>query len=258
MSAVRVGYLASVRSDQADEFYRRRPSAASDDAFDPGALAKLDEPVRRYLAHAIHAGAALSDRVRLSMSGRIRVGTWLSFVARQDFDGHAFAWRARAGSRRLKPLHVTDRYAPGAGSTEGRLLGRMRFLHATDENTTRAAAARAAAESIWVPTSLLPSRGTAWRAVSDELIIATVDVPPERPTVELTIAADGRVRSVRVLRWGNVGQKTYGYIPFGGEIDQERRFGDLTLPSRVSVGWWFGTPRYAPFFEAEILDAQMR
>jgi hypothetical protein len=27
------------------------------------------------------------------------------------------------------------------------------------------------------------------------------------------------------------------------------------LPARVSVGWWFGTARFAPFFEAEILDA---
>jgi hypothetical protein len=34
------------------------------------------------------------------------------------------------------------------------------------------------------------------------------------------------------------------------------RFGDLTLPSEVSVGWWWGTPRYEPFFEATVLDAE--
>jgi hypothetical protein len=28
------------------------------------------------------------------------------------------------------------------------------------------------------------------------------------------------------------------------------------LPSRISVGWWFDTPRFAPFFEASILDAR--
>ncbi|MDX6704182.1 MAG: hypothetical protein QOI48_28, partial [Solirubrobacteraceae bacterium] len=27
---------------------------------------------------------------------------------------------------------------------------------------------------------------------------------------------------------------------------------DLLLPSTLSVGWWFDTPRYAPFFHAEI------
>ena len=35
-----------------------------------------------------------------------------------------------------------------------------------------------------------------------------------------------------------------------------QRFGDLVLPSRVTVGWWFGTPRYEPFFEATILSAE--
>lgn len=83
-----------------------------------------------------------------------------------------------------------------------------------------------------------------------------LDVPPERPEVQLRIDGDGALCSVKVPRWGNVGQEAYGYIPFGGEIHAERRFGDLTLPSRVTVGWWFGTPRFAPFFEVDILDAE--
>jgi hypothetical protein len=57
------------------------------------------------------------------------------------------------------------------------------------------------------------------------------------------------VRSVSLLRWGNARQEHFSYIPFGGEIHVERRFGDLILPSEVSVGWWWGTPRYEPFFE---------
>jgi hypothetical protein len=32
----------------------------------------------------------------------------------------------------------------------------------------------------------------------------------------------------------------------------DRRFGDLVLPSTLSVGWWLDTPRYAPFVQAEI------
>jgi len=38
-----------------------------------------------------------------------------------------------------------------------------------------------------------------------------------------------------------------------GLMESERqRFGELVLPSRVTVGWWFGTPRYKPFFQATI------
>ena len=54
------------------------------------------------------------------------------------------------------------------------------------------------------------------------------------------------------LRWGNAGGNTFRAVPFGGEIHAERRFRDLVPPSRASVGWWFDTPRYAPFFHAEI------
>jgi hypothetical protein len=73
--------------------------------------------------------------------------------------------------------------------------------------------------------------------------------------VRLAIDETGAVLTVSVMRWGNVDQNDYGYIPFGGNVTAERRFGDLVLPSRVSIGWWFGMARFAPFFEAEILDA---
>lgn len=217
----------------------------------------IPEPVQRYLSHAMPDGAPLKSGALLAMEGRIRVGPWLSFDARQEFHGRDFTWRARAGVGRFRPLRVTDRYAAGAGSTEGRAFGRLRFLHAAGEDTSRAAAGRAAVESIWVPQTLLPSAGVRWRADSDTAIIATMDVPPERPDVRFEIDPDtGALRSVSLLRWGDAGQDGFGYIPFGGTIHAERRFGELVLPSRVTVGWWFGTPRYEPFFEATIRSAE--
>ena len=68
--------------------------------FDPASLAALDEPVRRYLMHAIAEGTAVPTGVRLTMVGRINVGRWLSFTAEQEFSGHQFSWRARADGDR--------------------------------------------------------------------------------------------------------------------------------------------------------------
>jgi hypothetical protein len=116
----------------------------------------LDEPVRRYLAHAVHSEAGRARGVALTMKGRIKVGTWLPFTARETCDGRSVQWRAphRAG--------------------------------------------RAALESVFAPMSLLPERG---------------------------------------VRWGS-------------------EDGGVVVPSAVTVGWWFGTPRYAPFFEAEIVTLE--
>jgi hypothetical protein len=112
------------------------------------------------------------------------------------------------------------------------------------------------ARCMWTPAGLLPERGVSWRAESDDFIVASWDVPPERPEVRLQIDATGAVRSSSVMRWDNGQHGLQGYIPCGAEVHAERHFGGITIPSRLSVGWWFGTPRWKPFFEAEILAAE--
>jgi hypothetical protein len=204
----------------------------------------IDEPVRRYLEHAMPGGAGDGSGVRLEMAGRIRAGAWLPFTAAQECDGRSFCWHARAAHGLLR---VDDRFAAGEGSTEIRLVGKVRVMRADGPDVARSAAGRAALESVFCPASLLPERGVRWRAESDDVIVATLDVPPERPVLRLRIDERGALRSVWALRW-----KDHDYIPCGCEVVAERRFGDLVVPSRVRVGWWFGTPRYAPFFEAEI------
>jgi hypothetical protein len=111
---------------------------------------------------------------------------------------------------------------------------------------------------VFAPPSVLPGRGVTWRAETDSVILARFDLPPERPEVRLRIDQHGAIRTVSALRWGNVGEKTFQYIPFGGDVHAERRFGDLVLPCTLSVGWWFDTSRYAPFFRAEINAVSQR
>ena len=163
------------------------------------------------------------------MSGRVKVGAWLPFTGVEECDGRSFAWQARVG-RGL--LVVTDRFDRGAGSMEGRLFGRIRLYRSADTNTTRSAAGRAALEAIWTPASLLPQRGVAWHAESDEVIVAAWDVPPERPEVRLRIDRRGAVQSAWAQRW----RGDSGYVACGCDVHAERRWGDLVVPSRLSGG----------------------
>jgi hypothetical protein len=149
-----------------------------------------------------------------------------------------------------------DRFADAQGSMDVRLAGRFPLIHAADEDTTRSGAGRVAAEAIWTPASLLPDRGLRWRAESKEIIVATLEVPLERPELHLRIDADGAIRNAWVMRWDNGRHGKRGYIPCGAHVLAQRRFGAITIPSRLSAGWWFDTPRYAPFLEAEILVAE--
>jgi hypothetical protein len=187
------------------------------------------------------------------MRGRIKVGSWLPFRADWEGDGSSFLWRARVGRGRRKVLTVIDRYAAGAASMDVRLFGRLPLVHADDEDTIRSGAGRAALEAAtWAPASLLHGAEVTWRAERDDLIVPSWDVPPERPVVRLRIGPDGALRTASALRW----RKRDGYVPCGGIVHAERRFGDLVIPSRVTVGWGFDTPRWAPFFEVEVLSAR--
>jgi hypothetical protein len=127
------------------------------------------------------------------------------------------------------------------------------MFHADGQDTARSAAGRAALEAIFAPASLLPDQGVTWRAESAEHIVASWDVEPERPEVHLRIDGLGGVRSSWAARWGKAGNG-YEHIPCGCEVRAEKRFGDYVVPSSVTVGWWYGTPRYAPFFRADVLE----
>jgi len=228
---------------------------ASPRRFDSALLDRLDEPVQRYFGHALACGAPLEPGVRLKLSGQIRVGVWLRFTSIWTGDGQAFSWRATAGPGRLRLLSVHDQFASGAGSMDIRLrtplasLPSPRFLHAENTDTTRSGAGRAALEALWTPAALLPARGVSWHAESEHRIVANWDVPPERPELKIDIAADGAVRSWWAQRWRD---RSSGYVPFGAIVHGEQTFGPLTVPSRLTAGWGYGTALWTPFFRCEV------
>jgi hypothetical protein len=219
--------------------------------FDPAALGSLGEPVRRYLGHALRPGAPLRPTVRLTMAGRIKVGAWLPFSAEEELDGRSFRWSARVEAGRLTVLRALDRFADGEGRMEVRPGGRLPLIAAHGPDTDRSAAARAAVEAIWSPAALLPQRGVRWSAQGADHIVAAWPVPPEHPEVHLEIDAHGAVRSAWVMRW-----RSGEHVPCGATVHAEERFGDVVVPSRVTVAWGFGTPDAAPFFEARVLDLE--
>jgi hypothetical protein len=221
---------------------------------DPEPAAHLPEPVRRYLEHSLPFGAArLEGGVRLRMRGRIKIGPWLPFRAEWEGDGRSFEWRARVGRGLMRAV---DRFADASGSVDVRLLGRFPLVHEDDEDVVRSGAGRAAVEAaLWVPQAMTAERGVEWRAEGENEIVASWELPPERPLVRLRIDERGAVQSGFVLRWDDGSHGQRGYVPCGAHVHAERQFGDLVIPSRVTVGWWFDTPRWWPFFEAEVLAA---
>jgi len=231
-----------VEHDQRDGVHRiviQRWDRRSSMVFAESELEGLPGPVRRYLRAAITPGTPLVTAARLRMDGHIKVGRWLPFHARQTLDPHhGFQWTARAAG----VISGFDRYQDGRGEMRWKLLGLIPLMHTDGPDVSRSAAARAAAEAIWVPTALLPRFGVEWSAADDEHLTARYRVDAVEIEVHYLLDGAGRLRSVVFDRWGDPdGAGTWGMHPFGGEVTAWATFDGLTIPSAGRFGWFFGT-----------------
>jgi hypothetical protein len=150
-----------MRAQALSELEGRLLRPAGPGAFGGAELEGLPAPARRHLAQAIAPGTPLAVSARLRMRGRIRVGRWLPFRAREVLSPHhGFVWAARAAG----VIAGSDRYVDGAGGMDWKLAGLATVAHAEGADTSRSAAGRAAAEGMWAPTALLPRFGVRWSA----------------------------------------------------------------------------------------------
>lgn len=217
---------------------------ASPGRFDPGTLANLPEPARRYLGHAIAPGTALATAVRITMHGEIKLGArWRPFTAEQVIvRDRGMIWAARSPMMGLA-IVGSDRVLDGIGAMRWRIAGLIPVMSAAGPDIARAAAGRLAAEAIWLPAWLLDP-AVAWRAEGPDQVGYRLTTNGEAVSPTLTIAGDGRVTAGRFSRWGNPDGGAFRYHEFGIVADQERSFGGYTIPTRMRAGWYPGTPRF--------------
>ncbi|MCA8979635.1 MAG: hypothetical protein KDC14_06380 [Planctomycetes bacterium] len=197
------------------------------------------------------------------MHGEIRLGArWDRFEGEQVIRaGRGFVWRA---SIRMRGMRVSgsDRWIDGAGLLSWKLFGLVRLARADGPDVSKSAAGRMAIEHVWLPSALLESV-EAWEPLDDAHCGARVRVGAEVSRVVLEVDGEGRLRSAGMQRHGTPdGPRTpFRSESFGCRALEERRFGEVRIPSRLSAGWYFGTPRYeesGEFFRCVVDDAQFR
>ncbi|HEY9433203.1 MAG TPA: DUF6544 family protein [Blastocatellia bacterium] len=245
-----------------DTIWRSLEATPTHQVFTEDMVSDLPAPAKRYLLHAIRPGTLLASSVSLEMRGTMRLKPeqeWMPMKARQILaPPKGFVWRADVGDGLMR-FSGGDHYANGSGRVRFWLWGVIPLVNQEGPDVSRAATGRLVCETIWLPTSLLPQRGVKWEALDDESAQATIKIGEEMTTLTLFVEPDGRLREIRILRWGNQTEDgSFGYVPFGGQMQEERDFDGYTIPSKVSVGWRLGTDRYFEFFRAQIEHAVFR
>lgn len=211
-------------------------------------LGGLPEPARRWLRHAITPGTPLAPACRLWMDGTMTPtpgGAPVDLSAVETLaPRRGFVWTARARMNGL-PVRVRDHYHRGEGGVGVVALGVVPLPLGSGPDVTRSSRGRLVAEGVWCPTALLHPRVT-WESVDEHRARYTIAIDGEPVSVTIRVAPDGALREVSLLRWGDVDGPPARLIPYGFGVDEERTFGGVTIPSRLTGGWHYGTDRFEP------------
>lgn len=228
--------------------------------FDPAMVDGLPPPARRYFLYSIAPGTPIRRVAEIDLRGEIGLGTkarprYLPMRARQILAApYGFVWRLEAGTG-VGRISGSDGYADGRAWTRfwWRNLAPVARAGGSPDHA-RSAAARGIAEALfWTPAAVLPRDGVAWESVGADTARLLVEHRGERFAVDLTVAEDGRPRSVVLQRWSRENpERRWRFQPFGGTVEAVGRFDGYRVATRIEGGNHFGTDAYFPFYRAKV------
>lgn len=243
-----------------EELWETAPRTA--ERFDPARIAGLPESARRYLSYAIAPGSPLPNAARIAMHGTIRLAeSWDEFEAEQVIRwDRGFVWRARV---KMKGLPVTgfDRWLDGEGRMRWKLFGLFPVVTADGVEVARSAAGRMNGEACFLPSVLL-SKDVTWTDLGPRDAGPVVRAHGEETHLDFVLDERGALVACHFPRWGDAATGRFHYETFGGYVEERRTFAGLTVPTRLRMGWHFGSARFAErggeFFRAELDRVEYR
>ena len=145
-------------------------------------LAGLPAPVVRYFEFALTPGQPLIRTARIEHEGEFRGSLdapWSPFKSVQHFsvDPPGFVWDAAIRMGPLVTVRVRDSYLEGNGSMRASVAGLIPVVNAWGRTDLASGALhRYLAESVWLPTALLPGRGVTWEPIDNNAARATLRI----------------------------------------------------------------------------------
>jgi len=215
-----------------------------DERFQPSELTVLPAPAARYLRHAIRPGSRICLTADLRLSGRVRIGPqadWLAFKARDRIcAGRGFVSRSRLERPDGQGLDGVELLFNGEARADF-FLASLPVVRRRGGGLIRSALGRLLLQSLWVPASLLPSRGAQWRPGDQGFASVRIDDHPDSSTLNMVVAADGVLSRVAMMAYRDGPLGHSGLTPLGLRVEGELTFDGYTVPARAVATWDYGT-----------------
>lgn len=234
--------------DLQDSWVRLVQRPAPGPPFHAELVAHLPAPVRRWLCSTIEPGTPLRRCVELQLHGRIKLGGWRGFTARQVLTADQdYIWAERTRLLGL-PVAGFDRLVDGEGQMRHWTVGHLPVLNAAGPDVTVSASGRMAAELCYLPSLALDER-VGWRGLDADSAVADVHISGHRYEVTLSVSASGEPQRVSLDRWAKLDGRRFRMHRFVAELGRLRRFDGYAIPTSVRAGYADVHGRVNPFIE---------
>ena len=213
--------------------------------YDPKEIAGLPEPVQRFFKAVLQDGQAIITKVELSQIGLFHMNEtedkWHKFTATQlvTTQSLGFDWDAKIQMIPFINVFVHDTYLRGEGNLQASILGLFTVakMHNTPE-LNQGELLRFLAESVWYPTSLLPSQGVIWEAIDQHSSRATLTDGKTTASVVFQFDAEGLITSMRAEeRCHSVVGDKLTFMPWVGNFREYATHHGMRIPLEGEVGW---------------------
>lgn len=206
-------------------------------------LAGLPAPVVRYFEFALTPGQPLIRTARIEHEGEFRGSLdapWSPFKSVQHFsvDPPGFVWDAAIRMAPLMTVRVRDSYLEGNGSMRASIAGLIPVVNAWGSTELASGALhRYLAESVWLPTALLPGAGATWEPIDDNAARATLTDSGVSVSLDFRFNEKGEIVSVYTpARYRDVNGKGVP-SPWEGHFREYERMDGLMVPREGEVAW---------------------
>ncbi len=225
-----------------------RTRARVEERVDFASLSSLPDPVRRYFRAVLRDGQPYVRAARIVQMGEFRskesadtAAGWQPFEAMEVFAASppGFLWDARIRMNPFGSVWVRDAYVAGSASMLAAVFGVIPVASAADGAELRAGALqRYLAESVWLPTALLPGERVSWSAIDASHARATLQDGPVTVSLDFEFGPGDEILGVTTpARARASGKGRYGLLPWGGRFRGYDERGGMRVPLESEVYW---------------------
>jgi len=217
-------------------------------------IARLPEPVQKYLRYTKTVGKDKIHKVRLKQTGKIRMkpdAKWMPFEAEQYYttDNPAFIWKANVKFAPLLWISGRDSYVNGKGNMLIKVLSLIKVVDGAGPELDQGALCRYLNEMMWFPDAYMNDY-IKWEPVDANSARATMTVNGTTASAVLKFDSEGKLVDFIAERYMETTMETWS-TPVANYKD----FHGIMLPSGGKAVWKLKTGDFA-YIELELVDIE--